>query len=132
MSHTDYYRLLNSKVFFWLTEDRLHRLLSAKAYRTQPNLVLTVDTKALVDRYQDEITLSPINSGSTIYKPLERGEFTFKPIRDYDFELWRRKRSRTKAVTELAVECGVPEIMKVLMTAEKYNTDGSVDRLWSE
>ncbi len=30
---TDWYELLNAKVFFWLSEAHLHKLTNAKAYR---------------------------------------------------------------------------------------------------
>jgi len=41
---SDWYRELNSRVFFWLTEERLDRLMNARAYRHQRHHVLVVDT----------------------------------------------------------------------------------------
>lgn len=98
MSPADYYRLLNSRVFFWLTERRLRDLLTARAYRAHPNLILTIDTESLIAAYKAKVTLSPINSGSTLYSPPKRGAFTFKRIGDYDFEYWRQKRSKQTAI----------------------------------
>ena len=40
----DWYRLLNAKVFFWLTQDRLSRLLNAGLYRLEEHDVLEVDS----------------------------------------------------------------------------------------
>jgi hypothetical protein len=61
----DWYRLLNARVFFWLTEDRLHRLLNAGTYSGKSHDVLMVETRPLVGRYSRKITLSPMNSGNT-------------------------------------------------------------------
>ena len=49
MTPTEWYRLLNSKVFFWLTAERVTRLLSARAYRKREHTVLTIDTARLLN-----------------------------------------------------------------------------------
>ena len=81
----DWYRLLNSLVFFWLNKDRLATLLSAKAYRDNPHLVLTLETLPLVRDYEHRIMLSPMNSGNTLPIAHKRGTKTFKSMRDYPF-----------------------------------------------
>src|SRR5262245_14772912 len=43
LTTTEFYRLLNSKVFFWVNPDRLDRLRHAAEYRGQPQLVLILD-----------------------------------------------------------------------------------------
>lgn len=86
----DWFQLLNDKAFFWLSRERLRGLLRARAYRDQPQTVLTVRTDTLVAAHRDRILLSPINSGSTIYKPQPRGEDTFLPIADYPFDAWKK------------------------------------------
>jgi hypothetical protein len=48
LSPQDWYRILNGKVFFWLTRQRLLRLLSAGTYRLQEHDVLTLNAKALI------------------------------------------------------------------------------------
>ena len=131
ISPADYYCLLNSRVFFWLTEQRLRGLLNARAFKTHPNLVLTIDTASLIDKYEDKVTLSPINSGSTLYNPPKRGAFTFKRIGDYDFEYWRQKRSRQTAIAELAVDYAIPDITPLLLKAEIHDPDGSLSTLWT-
>lgn len=106
----DWYRLLNDRTFFWLSRVRLRRLLGARAYRNNPQTVLTVHTQSLVEAHENRIELSPINSGSTIYNPSPRGKATFLPIRDYDYDYWRKKRGKDDAVVELIVRESVPDI----------------------
>jgi hypothetical protein len=44
MTVKKWYRLLNGKVFFWLTEERLLRMLHARPYREKEHCVLVVKT----------------------------------------------------------------------------------------
>lgn len=106
MSPPDWYRLLNGKVFFWLTEARLSKLLGARPYRAHEHDVLHLDTARLVAAYRDAITLSRINSGSTIRKAAPRGPDTFRTIADYPI-----RPGRERAV-ELAVTGGIPDIAR--------------------
>ena len=61
----DWYRLLNRKVFFWLTCPRLLRLLKAGNYRNEEHDVLELETAPLIAAYSENIWFSAINSGST-------------------------------------------------------------------
>ncbi|TXN72844.1 hypothetical protein [Methylobacterium sp. WL6] len=106
----DWYRTLNDNCFFWLSQKRLRRLLGARAYRNDPQLVLTIETASLVNEYKDSILLSPINSGSTIWNPVKRGRSTFLPIAEYPFAEWKAKRGKANAVVELVVTGGAPNI----------------------
>lgn len=120
--------ILNKKVFFWTSEERLLRLLGAKAYRKNPQTVLTVRTETLVRAHRNRILLSPINSGSTIYNPQPRGRNTFLPIEEYPFEaMIKRKGSRGNAVVELTVSGGVPDIMEHLIAVHRV-----VNEVWQE
>ena len=110
MTPFDWYRLLNKKVFFWLTRDRLLRLLNAEAYRDQTHDVIEVDARPLVEAYYDRIWLCPINSGCTKPMPHARGKDTFMRIPDYPYSMWRPKRKRGERVVELAVDHSVPNI----------------------
>jgi len=110
LSPTDWYALLNAKVFFWLTEDRLHRLTGAKAYRDREHDVLEVDTRSLIGAHQKNIWFCPINSGCTKPIPHRRDETTFSRIADYPYENWRKKRPRGERVVELAVDHSVLDI----------------------
>lgn len=73
MEPQEWYELLNRRVFFWPTLERLTGLLNARAYRNNPQLVIEVDTFILLEQRLNQTTLSPINSGSTIYTPVPRG-----------------------------------------------------------
>lgn len=53
----NWYRLLNSKTFFWLSQPRLQRLLGARAYRDHAQIVLTLDTASLVEKHTPNILL---------------------------------------------------------------------------
>lgn len=106
----DWYRILNRKTFFWTTKERLFRLLGAKAYRDKKHIVIKVDTEKLFQEYEDRITLSPINSGSTIFKPQTRGLDTFSTIDQFDIDRWLKKRSLKNVFVELVVDYKVENI----------------------
>lgn len=108
----EWYRLLNRKVFFWLTRERLHRLVGAKPYRNLEHDVLEIDAKALVAAHRESITLSPINSGATKPYPAPRGRLTFLSISEYPYAVWQKKRKRGERAVELVVEHGVPDIIR--------------------
>ena len=107
---SDWYQLLNQKVFFWFTRNKLLRLLGAQAYRGHAHDVLEVDACALVRAYCDAIWLCPINSGCTKPIPHPRGEDTFLRIRDYPYAAWRRKRRKGERAVELAVDYAIPDV----------------------
>jgi hypothetical protein len=115
----DWYETLNSKVFFWSSEDKVQVLLNARAYRDKAHDVISIDTAKLVQHYGDKIVLCPYNSGSTIMKPVKRGRGFFTPIESFDFDGWRKKRGRSKAVTEVCVEGGVEDIKKVVVEVRR-------------
>jgi hypothetical protein len=72
-----WYQILNSRVFFWLTRDRLVRLLNAGAYKDKEHDVLELDTASLVEAYREQITLSHMNSGCTKPMPHPRGHVSY-------------------------------------------------------
>ncbi|AUX45904.1 hypothetical protein SOCE26_074040 [Sorangium cellulosum] len=117
LSPTEWYRLLNGMVFFWLTEKRLKRLLEAVEYRDKGQTVLTIDTARLLERHEHRVRLSPMNSGNTRPYPHPRGRDTFLPLSEYPFES-RRKRGLEPAV-ELTVEYSVPDIRDVVLHVEE-------------
>jgi hypothetical protein len=126
---SDWYRILNARTFFWLSSKRLRRLLGAKAYRKNPQTVLTVDTKSLVEAHERRIELCPINSGSTIYTPRPRGKKTFVSIGEYNYAYWRKKRGREDAVVELIVRESVPDIRDHVIAVHNWS-DGRFEELW--
>ncbi len=116
MIPTDWYRLLNGKVFFWLTEARLETLLGA--YSDRPQLVLEVDTAALLQRHGRRVFLTPMNTGCTSPMAFPRGLDSFLRPRDYPFEENRRKKGgKAKAIVELTVEYSVPDVAELTVRA---------------
>lgn len=129
MSPPAWYRLLNGMVFFWLTEERLRRLLGARAYRDSDHDVITVATQELVGRRGSDVRLSPINSGSTIYNPPPRGRHTFQRIAEYPFEARRRTRGRD-AIAEFAVLHSIPDIREVTLAVERWRGNTAIKTLY--
>lgn len=123
ISPSDWYSLLNGKVFFWLTRARLLKLLGAGAYRGTAHDVIEVDCRSLVAAFRDQIWLCPMNSGCTKPMPHPRGPDTFLRIRDYPYSRWRRKRKRGERVVELAVDYGIPNIERHVVRVREMQGD---------
>ena len=107
---SDWYALLNAKVFFWLSLERLHKLTGAKTYRDREHDVLEIDTRSLIEAHREKAWLCPINSGCTKPMPHPRDESAFLRIADYPYAHWRRRRRRTERVVELAIDNSVLDI----------------------
>ncbi len=108
----DWYEMINRKTFFWVTEERLGRFLNAKPYRGNIHDVITVDTRALVERHQNDITLAPFNTGVSSFGPQhQRGIDTFKSIQDYA--------SGAYGVVELAVDYSVQDIAELAISVDQ-------------
>lgn len=114
MPPRDWYRLLNSKVFFWLTEERLETLLGARAYRHRPHTTIVLDAGPLIVDCAQRVLLSPMNSGCTTPFAHPRGRKTFLPLSEYPFSD-RLRRSRANALVELAVEEGVFDVERYVI-----------------
>jgi hypothetical protein len=126
-----WYEMLNDRVFFWLSETRLERHLSARAYRDKSHTVLTIDTERLVHLHVDRITLSPINSGCTKPMPQPRGANTFLPISSYPFDYWVRKRGlKGDPVVELAVNYSVPDIAAMTLQVDRRAGPEIIEQIW--
>lgn len=112
MAPSDWYHCLNRKVFFWASEQRLHRLLNARAYRRKEHDVLTIDTRSFLAARADRVLLCPINSGCTKPIAVPRDSDTFLPIKQYPWDCWRHERGRPRhdAVVEVCVEGGVLDV----------------------
>lgn len=121
----EFLQLLNDRVFFWLQEVRLERLLAARAYRDREHLVITVDTARLLEHVGDDaVTLSRINSGSTVFKAVARSGHTFRPIADYPHPLRKRASAGGTDVAELCVQHMVRQITEVADRAELRGPNG--------
>jgi hypothetical protein len=131
MTPAEWYRLLNSRVFFWLTEERLDRMLTARAYRNELHLVLVVDTAGLLRAHHTRVALSPINSGATKPYPQPRGKHTFQRLPEYPFHELAAKRSGggTDPVVELAVDHAVPDIARHVVRLERRRGSTLIEEL---
>jgi hypothetical protein len=128
MSTVEYHAMLNKKTFFWVRRERLERLLNARAYRGRTHCVLTVETRALLAKHQDDIWLSHINSGA-IFGSGRRGISTFKRISQYPFEEMRKKKG-DDALVELAVDYAVKDISELVVRVEDWIGQNSVRTIW--
>jgi hypothetical protein len=125
MDPTEWYELINSKVFFWLDPDRLNR--QRRACEPRPQVVLVVDTGRLLDRHAERVSLSPFNTGNARRKPALRGPNTFVPYTSWRESAWEneaaglrtRPRPRSHRPVELTVDGTVPDIMELVIHADR-------------
>lgn len=125
----EWYEILNSRSFFWLSSERIWRLLRARAYREQPQTVLTIDTAGLLAAHRESIWLTPINSGSTLFNPQPRGNDTFRRIADFPFKE-RSKRRKEDNVVELVVDHSVPDVAAHVLAVHRVQDDRIVEEIW--
>lgn len=118
--------LLNSRVFFWLTEERLRTLMCAREYCGQTHVVLVLDTLSVAKDFLQQITLAPMNTGNTRPFAHPRGLATFSRMPEYPFSS-RLLRGPYYTVVELAVEVGIPKVTRYLIEAAKMQCS-SCDR----
>jgi uncharacterized protein DUF7002 len=121
----DWYRLLNGKVFFWLTRSRLVRLLNAGTYRDSEHDVIELEAAPLVSAYKEKIWFCPMNSGCTKPIPHPRGKSTFQRITSYPYDVWKAKRRCGERVVELSVDYAVPDVARFVkrVVRMKGNTE---------
>lgn len=125
----EWYQILNSRVFFWPTEKRLQNLLGGREYRGRVHTVLVLSTERLLERYGNQVELSPINSGSTLYVPQRRGRYTFSSLQDYPFEERHRKAGKQNAVAELTVDYSVPEVEDLVLEVSHMRGAEVIERI---
>jgi hypothetical protein len=116
-------QLLNRRVFFWPTVERLATHISARENREKRHLVLTVDSYRLAAAYEKTITLCPLNSGNTIPFAQKRGRNSLMRMNEYPF-VERLARGPYYTVVELAVETGVPDILDFVVSADSMTSSG--------
>jgi hypothetical protein len=122
MTTREWYELLNRRVFFWATEERLLKHLNAKGNRDRPQLVVEVDTAELLRHHSERVTLSPINSGATFaLGPAPRGPDTFRRIADHP---------DGKPVVELAVDHAVPDITGFVVSVSRWHGVEKLEEVW--
>ncbi len=126
----DWYRLLNARVFLWLSRERLLRLLGAQAYRDEAHDVIEVESAPLLAAHRSRVTLSPINSGATGPFAAPRGLDTFRTIEAYPYAERRRVNRREPAV-ELAVLGGVPDLARFATRVVRMRGDREEAVVWA-
>ena len=121
MNPADWYAMVNDRVFFWLDPDRLNR--QKAACEPRPQVVIAVDTAALVAVHQEHVALTPINTGNARRRPARRGAATFVPFAEWVRSGWASEadalgtpgRKRSHKPVELTVLNAVPDIMRFVV-----------------
>lgn len=124
---------LNGRVFFWLTQERLIRLLGAKLYRCRRQTVLHVSTGALLAKHGSRAQLAPYNTGSMhVPNAPKRGTDVFVDVAEYPYEAWRVRRGPSQdAAVELTVPYAVPDIGDVVTRVETWSGGRPIEVLFS-
>lgn len=120
MTEAEWYRTLNGRVFFWLTEQRLDRLRKAPPYRDRRHDILVVSTERVLARFEDVVELSPLNSGAVHPGAnYTRGVGTFARISEYP---WRERCrvSPNEPIVELTVPYLVDDLTSVIVEVRTY------------
>src|SRR5215470_15728122 len=125
LTSTQWYHLLNSKVFFWLDIERLNR--QRRACGSFPQVVLKIATDRLLDRHAAQAALTPINTGNARRKPALRGAATFVPYSVWVNTSWlseaqalgTRPRPRRYPPVELTITDSVPDVMDFVVNVQK-------------
>jgi hypothetical protein len=125
MTPSEWYALINSKVFFWLDVDRLNR--QRGACEPRPQVVLEVDTERLLAQHAERIALSPINTGNARRWPAKRGRSTFVPYWIWVESGWSsetegqgtRSCGRSHRPVELTVADAVSDIMNFVVRVHR-------------
>jgi hypothetical protein len=112
MTVPEWYETLNSRVFMWASKDRVESLLSARAYKKSDQLLLTINSEALITRHFQKTSVSTINSGATLYVPVRRGLQTFVSLANFPTT------KGTKPIVEVTVADGVPDMDEFILLAE--------------
>lgn len=122
-SFEEWLQMLNSRVFFWLTKERLQTLMCAREYCGRPHVVLVLDTRRVAEDHADKLTLAPMNTGSTQPFAHPRGLSTFRRMADYPFEK-RLPRGPYYRAVELAVPAGVGNITDYVTEVAEMQCSG--------
>lgn len=118
---SEWYALINARVFFWLDPARLNR--QRAACNPRPQVVLTVDASKLVAAYAEKIAVTPINSGNARRRPARRGAATFVPYAAWATSAWASEaaslgnpvRPPSHQPVELTVAGSIPDLMQFVV-----------------
>jgi len=115
---SEWYKLLNSKVFMWAEEHRLMKLLNARGYSKLKHDVLSIDTAKFMNSYAAKVWLCHMNSGNTFPLPHRRGVEIFKRIGDYPTR--RRTGGPAKEVVEVVTDYSIPDIAEFVAEVRSF------------
>lgn len=118
MDPEEWFRLLNGKVFFWVSYSDFLNMLCARLYRDRAHWILKVDTRSLLSAHMSRASVSDQNSGS-LYSRRMRGRSTFIPLSDTPVQ---------GGIKELAIDQGVADIERHTVSVEECTcrwTNGS-------
>ncbi len=125
MTPSQWYALLNSKVFFWFDIERLNRI--RKLLVATPQIVMIIDAQRLLTRYGESAALSPFNTGNARRQPALRGPSTFVPYTTWLQTGWAsetdalgtRPRPKSLQPVELTIAGSVPDIMNFVVDVRR-------------
>lgn len=118
-----WYELLNSMVFLWPTLDRLRTMMGARAYAGMSHDLLLIDTAKLVIRHENNIRLSPMNSGATKPFPHPRDLQLFRTFNEFPFDARLKSHKQAKAVAEVCVVRAIPDIADLVVEVRTVSLD---------
>ena len=124
LSTSDWYETLNSKCFLWVDEERLNKMLNTSLYRDNWHDVVTVDTRKLLERDLERITVSHINTGYAGRAARKRGIDTFHQIQECS------RAGRKGGIAELTVERKVTDIEAVALSVTRRKGSEILETLW--
>jgi hypothetical protein len=126
LSPSEWYTMLNDRVFFFLQKNRLDELLAARLYRDDAHTVITVDTRSLVTAHEDDIELTRVNTGfAQRFDAEPRGQGSFQSIDEFAHPTRAHASTKVTDVAELAVYRGVRDITTHVKRVERVR-DGTV------
>jgi hypothetical protein len=109
-------QLLNRKVFFWLSEERLGGHMAARENRGKRHLVLTIDSYRLTTTCEGKNIVRPeFGQRDSVYA-IERHSLLM-PMRDYPFAE-PLARGPYYTLVEVALDVAAPDILNFVTSAD--------------
>jgi hypothetical protein len=130
MTINEWLELLDTFVFFWPTREKAAHLLGRATYANTDHDVLTASTRELITRHGDRLRLSRMNTGTTKPFAFPRGQDTFMELQDQRLAEPLSTGRRSRAVAEIAVIDGVPDMSDLVIKIERWHGAHPVEVLW--